>query len=119
MKKILKWAGIVLGGLFLLFLIAVPFFMGTFFHGRAPMMGGFRAPHSFGMLWFAMGLMSFGRLLFPLLIAGLLVWGGYVLGRNAGRRESAAPVVPAAPIVPAAPVVEEQPIIPVPPQSPQ
>lgn len=108
MKQALKWIGIVLGGLLILMIIAVPVLIGIFSHGRLGMMdGGFRGMHGGSMVWFMGGwAVMFGRLLFPLLIIGLLVWAGYALGRGSSRRQAAqyAPAVPsqAAPVMPAA-----------------
>lgn len=112
MKQAWKWIGIALGVLLIFLIIAVPVFMGIFGFGRMGMMdNGFRGMHGGGILWFMGGwAMMFSRLLFPLLIIGLLVWGGYALGKGASRRpaaQTAAVNSQAAPQMPAAAAAQQ------------
>jgi hypothetical protein len=108
MKQVLKWVAIVLGVFLLVAIVASPFF---FFRGYAPMMGGYRDGRGLRMMWFGgVWAMMLGRVLFPLLIIGLLVWGGYALGRGASRGNNSQRQVAASATPAAAPSVIEAPI---------
>jgi hypothetical protein len=107
MKQVLKWVAIVLGVFLLVAIVASPFF---FFRGYAPMMGGYRDGRGLRMMWFGgVWAMMLGRVLFPLLIIGLLVWGGYALGRGASRGNNSQRQVAASATPAAAPSVIEAP----------
>jgi hypothetical protein len=119
MKNFWKWAGIIVAVLLLLVFFAGGVMIGLRGFGFMPMMhgGGYYSP-MFGAG--RMGLrMVFGLVscLIPLTLIGLVAWGVFALGRNAGRRQvqqaSPAPamVAPAPGVIDQAPAAQpEEPV---------
>lgn len=119
MRRVLKWAAIVLGGIILVLLIASPFLL-RFGLGRILMMssshfgsriGGFPGPYRFG----GPGWMMMGGGLFSLLSAAsclvflaLVVAGVVFLVRALSKPQPAAPfAAPPAPLTPVQPGPEQ------------
>jgi uncharacterized membrane protein len=101
MNKVLKWVLIGLGIALVAFMIAIMVFTrfgdGGQFAGR---LGGF--PHRYGGMMFGMGFMMLFRLLIPLGVVVLAVFGVVSLVRNHQAKSlPAAPVLPTEPVTPA------------------
>lgn len=112
MNKTLKWVLIGLAIAAGAFLLALPIFGMMMYRGGMPMMDGwglrdglrtsfYHNPHR--MMPF-MGVFGFLRLLLPLGVLGLAVYGIVALVRGNRRPATAAQVPPAAPAAPAAPL---------------
>ena len=109
MRKIWKWILLFIGVLVLAFLVALPFFVGrSLGMARMPMMFLFGGPAFAGGFGLLAGLFMFGRIILPLVLIVLAVFGlvsllrGQPTPRVAANNMAAASPAPAAP---AAPVV--------------